>query len=1152
MFFLFHLSKTVDQPVLLLPRSLRFFAIRMALFLSVWGFAAHALPAEPAGVSPEDAEFFEARVRPLLAGKCFNCHGEGAKLEGSLRLTSRGDLMAGGDSGPAVSAGDPAASLLLQVIAYTGDIQMPPDGKLTQSEIETLSTWVQKGLPWPGDHTVTDAARLKPAGFTISDEQRAFWAFQPLRVSNPPVVHQAGRLPCDIDRYILAGMESNGLSPAEPADKRVLVRRATFDLIGLPPTPQEIDLFLADDSPRAFSRVVDRLLASPRYGERWGRYWLDVVRYADSRDLRSFGIPSDISEAWRYRDWVVKAFNSDLPFNQFIIQQLAGDLLPPPNGEELNFDGLVATGLLTVGEWGYGDADKEKMVTDLVDDQINVVSKAFMGLTVSCARCHDHKFDPISHRDYYALAGIFFSTHIIPDPGVKGGETFMLHTPLLSEAQLAERKAEEKQVAHLQQARENEVRAEYAALAERMLPQTSAYLMALWDAGALNNTEPLLTPVLEELASVRQLDARVLKRWSDWIRSGDERLFDRPFSDVTNTPGLIAWRREADLPVMLVNTTNGPIRKTTLTLPGKSVSLHPSPTVGAAISWKNPGASCVHVRGRISDADASCGNGVEWRLELVSRGHIRVLAKGSITNGASQSFTDVANAADLAAVTLQGDDAIRIAILANEDYYCDTTIVELAIGEVGGSEKSWSLADDIVPGQSNDGLMNPHIDRYGHAAVWSFHEFRARSGYPDIPAGSTLEAWLNMARTSAVGNVPRDTVIAAADVLNRALVTPLPEGGADAQLQVKLLGSESPYWLRNNDLQDLPLAARTAISTIDQQLVEIKERLNQPIPLAIAAQEGGVPGTPYAGIHDARIHIRGSYTRLGEEVPRRFPQILAGDEQSAISNGSGRLQLAEWLASSNHPLTARVMANRLWQYHFGQGLVRTPNNFGQLGERPTHPLLLDYLASELISSGWSMKAMHRTIMLSATYQQASRPTAAAIERDPDNRWLSHFGRRRLEAEALRDSLLAVAGKLEETMGGPSVRDFNTPRRTMYLTTIRSDRSGFGPLFDVADSMTPTDVRSQSTVAPQALFLLNHPFVIEQSRVVADRVRAQTSDERRRIRTLYELLFGRVPTRDEFDIGVAFVKPADGNNSTADAWQAYCQILLCSNEFMYFD
>ena len=351
----------------------------------------------------------------------------------------------------------------------------------------------------------------------------------------------------------------------------------------------------------------------------------------------------------------------------------------------------------------------------------------------------------------------------------------------------------------------------------------------------------------------------------------------------------------------------------------------------------------------------------------------------------------------------------------------------------------------------------------------------------------------------------------------------------------------------------LPEAARASLTQIRNELETLKKNPPLPINFATGAQDGGVPDSPHAGVHDVQVHIRGSYARLGDLVPRHFPVILAGDSKPAITSGSGRLELARWLTRPDHLLTARVMVNRIWEYHFGEGIVRTPSNFGKLGERPTHPELLDHLARQFVAEGWSIKRMHRAVMLSATYQQSSEPAPATLKADPDNRLFGRMNRRRLEAEAIRDNLLAVSGRLDLTTGGPAVRDFNAPRRTLYLMTVRSDRSGFGPLFDVADSTAMVDKRAVSTVAPQALFLLNSPFVLDQAQALARRVLTQGPDDRARIDFVYALLYGRPPGDEERRIGLEMLG-GTGNDpqARAAAWEAYCQVLLCANEMIYVD
>src|SRR5438105_3641040 len=398
--------------------------------------------------NPSAADVFEKKIRPLLAQNCYECHSvTGKEIKGGLRLDTPEGITRGGENGAILAPGNPDGSKLIQAVRQTsGELKMPPKRKLTDQQIADLTEWVKLGAPMPAAAPVVASAPRQEKDLT---EARKAWQYQKPQDHPAPAVKNAAWVKSPIDAFIAAKLEEKGLSPAAPADKRTLIRRATIDLIGLPPTPEAVEAFVADNSPDAFARVVDRLLASPAYGERWARHWLDVVRYTDSLDARGIGGQADVAEAWRYRDWVVKAFNQDLPYDQFVMNQVAGDLLPPkkdPDGKP-NTEGLVATGVYVLGEWGIGDADKQKMLTDIVDDQIDVTGRAFLGLTLACARCHDHKFDPISAEDYYGLAGIFFSSHILPDPGPKTEGSKILRIPLIPKSEVEKRKKAEAQIA---------------------------------------------------------------------------------------------------------------------------------------------------------------------------------------------------------------------------------------------------------------------------------------------------------------------------------------------------------------------------------------------------------------------------------------------------------------------------------------------------------------------------------------------------------------------------------------------------------------------------------------------------------------------------------------------------------------------------------
>jgi hypothetical protein len=756
------------------------------------------LPAALRADGEDSIAFFESKIRPLLIEHCLECHSTDTKQKGGLLLDSRAGWETGGDNGPAVVPGDPAQSLLIKAVAWADtDLQMPPKRKLAEAEIAALTEWIKRGAPDPREAE----ARV---GLVPLSKAKSWWAFQPLH--KPMVPDGAGKEP--IDALIGQKLAAAGLPPAPPADRRTLLRRLTFDLTGLPPTPEEVAAFLADTSPEAYTKAVNRLLASPAYGQRWARHWLDVVRYADyhSGDPKARVTSCEPLEAWRYRDWVVDSFNHDRPFDDFIRHQIAGDLMPGPDGAALYPDGLVATGFLANGTWDRGDADKEKLVSDMVDDQIDTVGKAFLGLTLGCARCHDHKFDPVSNEDYYALAGIFYSTHFLDDIGAKGGEITFKRVPLAP-------------------------------------------------------------------------------------------------------PDVVALRE-------------GKLR----------------------------------------------------RIEAIT------------------------------------------------------------------------------------------------------------------------------AKLASFDKLPRPP---AADHPERRALT--------------------------------------------QERDALQAALPPAYPVAMTVQEGGQPGGLFPNIQDVPIHVRGSYTKLGPVVPRRMPTFFSAAPPAPITQGSGRRELAAWLASKDNPLTARVIVNRVWQWHFGEGLVRTPNNFGLTSEPPVHRELLDWLAAKFIADGWSLKALHRRILHSATYQQASLVPPEQAQRDPENRLLGRFASRRLEAEAIRDAMIAVSGRLDPAAGGPAGADLAVPRRSLYIQTARWDRGTFATLFDAANADASTDKRTVSTVAPQALLMLNNGFVQAQAAELAARLQREApSDETARIELAYQLLYAR-PAKPE-EAAICRDLLAKSGNS----WRDLAHTLLCSNEFIYVD
>jgi Protein of unknown function (DUF1553)/Protein of unknown function (DUF1549)/Planctomycete cytochrome C len=776
-------------------------------------------------IDDDQLAFFEKRIRPLLVNKCYACHASDAKeIEGELLVDSSAALRTGGSSGPAIVPGKPDDSLLIRAVRYADDnLKMPPDEKLSAMEIQDLEQWVRDGAPDP---------RKKSTGYQRKQMDlaaaRDFWSLRPIQAPSLPLVQRKDWPTSAIDYFTLAAMEKHGLSPSEQAHRRTLIRRATFDLIGLPPTPAEVAAFVSDQSPDAYTRVVDRLLASVQYGQRWGRHWLDVVRYADTAgDNSDFPIP----QMHLYRDWVIASFNRDMAYDQFVRAQLAGDLLPYDHMEARR-EQIIATGYIANSRrFGSRVDDYPQHLT--IEDTLDNFGRAFLGMTINCARCHDHKFDPITAQDYYALYGIFQSTRY-PWPGIE----------------------------------------------------------------------------LEQ--------------------------------------------RQRDL------------------------------------------------------------------VPLASDEEVNQFEK---------------------------EKASRQKVLDHE-------VAEL--------------------------------------------EKAAKQASPE--AKKDVEERLKKARQSARVNSQR---------------TP-------------------PY----------------------EVIYGVAEGLDRD---------------------DAAIQLKGDPAKLGEVVRRRFPIVLGGQELAEDEPSSGRLQLAGWLFDRNNPLTARVIVNRIWQKHFGKGLVPTPNDFGRQGKPPTHPELIDYLAIQFINDGWSIKNLHRRIMLSKTYQMSSERDATATDADPNNDWLASYPRRRLDAEAIRDSMLSLGELLDNSTPGPHPfppqeewkftqhnpfkAEYVTNQRSVYLMTQRIQRHSYLAIFDGADPSTSTAVRSSTTTPLQALYFLNDEKVHQIAVGFANRLMRGNATERECIDQAFQLAFSRSPTENEFHQGLRFLESmrtemrAEGtsaNEIDRAAWQAFARVLMRLNEFVYLD
>lgn len=797
-------------------------------------FAALMFVATAAFADDNDVRFFETKIRPLLASKCYKCHGP-EKQESGLRLDTFKGIIEGGDSGPAVEPESAEESLLINAVGYTNEaLQMPPEAPLAKQQIADLRRWVDLGVPHPD----AGGRRLPRQSTDDIKDGRQFWSFRPVEDPTLPIVQNSAWPKTAIDFFVLDKLEENNLEPALPADKQTLIRRATFDLTGLPPTRTEIESFLADDSPQAFSKVVDRLLASMAYGERWGRHWLDVARYADSN-----GLDENIAHgnAWRYRDYVVTSLNQDKPFDQFVLEQLAGDLLPAGDLRTRN-ERLIATGFLSLGPKVLAEVDEAKMEMDIVDEQIDTFGRAFLGLTLGCARCHAHKFDPIRTEDYYALAGIFKSTRTM-EHFKKIARWY--ENPIATPADTARKKAYD-----------------------------------------------------EKIAATKQAIAGLVSQATDQLKQ-----------------------------------VQGPAFK-----PPKDVEKH------------------------------------------------------------------------------------------------------------------------------------------------------------------------------------------------------------------------------------FPEKVRVELKELRAQLARL-EKSPPELPTAMGVTEGNVS--------DVRVHQRGSHLSKGKLVPRAVPVVFRDHEDLRFDQKqSGRLQLARWLVSDDHPLTSRVFVNRVWRWHFGRGLVESTDNFGQLGSRPSHPQLLDWLARRFVKRGWSIKHLHREIMLSATYQMSSQFDQQKTDADPENRLLWRMNLRRLEAEEIRDAVLAVAGALDRTMGGSLLHvknrefifnhtskdetSYNTNRRSLYLPVVRNHLYEVFSLFDYADASTPNGNRTATVVAPQLLFVMNSEFVTDAAQQLARRImKSHSMDDAARVRQVVMLCHGRRPTDEHLKsylnyLDVARREFASQNPEQAElqTWTSLCHVTLACNAFLY--
>jgi hypothetical protein len=1089
--------------------------------------------AAAADPTPEGIEFFEKKIRPVLVDTCFRCHGTGKKLKGGLRLTSRNGLLTGGDTGPAIIPGQPAKSLLVKAIGYKDpDLRMPPKSKMADDQIAHFIKWIEMGAPWPKDESKAAASGVKP--FDLK-ERAKHWAFQPLRKVVPPAVKTKDWARSPIDTFVLAGLEAHGLTPAPPANKRTLLRRVTFDLIGLPPTPAEIDAFLADDSPRAFAKVVDRLLASPHYGERWGRHWLDLVRFAETAGHEfDFELP----DAYAYRDYIIRAFNSDLPYDQFVVEHIAGDLLTTPRrhpAERWN-ESIIGTGFWFLGESKHSPVDIRGDAADRTDNQIDVLTKTFLGLTVSCARCHDHKFDAISTRDYYALAGYLRSSRFqraYIDAPERTKETIdrlrdlqarARKTAIVVTARTRKEQAEQL-AAYLLAARRTERSKVLAKVPHLDGDSLARFRKAYNKAGSRNPVAPLF--VWRELAdppantSDRPFTARrrdLLKRLRSQARTAAQNN-TRPifFADFKDT-AYKDWFVTGDA------FGTGPSR---------------SGDVVLGADRRSP------VR-RVLPAGLAHSGLVSGRLQ-------GLLRSKTFTIGKKQIWYRLGGSGGQVNLIIDGFQQIRDPIYGG-----------LTFGVRSGDRMEWHV-QDVSMWIGHRAYIEIIDQGAGHVAVEQV--LFANDWQPAAGPNSLLVRMMDDARLTSAEALAGKYQKLFLDLLDQWQAGKLAaqEDAGDRIALLNWLLESAAFAALPSPRADRPTGDGSKVVDLLARCRQLEDGLDEPKKAMAMADGTG---------ENEHVFIRGSHKNLGPEVPRRFLEAIGGGKQPAPAVGSGRLALARRLVDPGNPLPPRVLVNRLWQHHFGEGIVRSPDNFGVLGERPTHPELLDFLAGEFVRRGWSIKKMHRLLLLSSTYQMASRTNAHADRIDPQNKGWHRMPVRRLEAEAIRDAILAVAGRLDQKLYGPSVAPYLTPfmigrgrpdhsgpldgagRRSIYLGVRRNFLTPMFLAFDYPIPFTTMGKRSVSNVPAQALTLMNNPFVVQQAERWAGRVLAEPGrTDKERIMRMYVMAFGRPPLATELDEALTFLVEQGKEYGRADdprAWADLCHVLLNVKEFIFIN